>query len=42
MAERLLASVTAPILIDEHEIHASMSMGIALGHNGYQRVEDVP
>ncbi|MFO0614645.1 MAG: EAL domain-containing protein [Polyangiaceae bacterium] len=41
VAERLLASITAPIPAEGHTIHASLSMGIAIGHAGYRRAEDI-
>jgi len=41
VAERLLGSVANPISVEGHEIHAALSIGIAIGHSGYERVEDV-
>jgi diguanylate cyclase (GGDEF)-like protein len=41
VAERLLESVSAPIPIDDQEVHASLSIGVAIGHLGYHRVEDL-
>lgn len=41
VADRLLTRVSEPILVEEHTIHTSLSIGIAIGHPGYERVEDV-
>jgi diguanylate cyclase (GGDEF)-like protein/PAS domain S-box-containing protein len=41
VAERLLEKVAEPIVIEGNEVHATLSIGIAIGHAGYQRVEDV-
>ena len=41
VAERLRLSVAAPIIIDEQELHASLSIGVALAHPGYRLVEEL-
>jgi diguanylate cyclase (GGDEF)-like protein/PAS domain S-box-containing protein len=41
VAERLLASVVEPIDAAGHAIHAGLSIGVAIGHPGYERVEDI-
>lgn len=41
VAARLLESVSAPIPVDDQEVHASLSIGVAIGHPGYLRVEDL-
>jgi predicted signal transduction protein with EAL and GGDEF domain len=41
VAERLLASIADPISAEGHTVHASLSMGIAIGHRGYERAEDI-
>ena len=41
VADRLLQSVATSIDAAGHAIHASLSIGIAIGHPGYQRVEDI-
>jgi len=41
VAERLLTSVAEPFSVVGHTIHASLSIGVALGHPGYERVEDI-
>ena len=41
VAERLLASIAEPIPAQGHTVHASLSMGIAIGHPGYARAEDI-
>jgi diguanylate cyclase (GGDEF)-like protein len=41
VAERLLAAVVTPFRVDQHDIHTSISIGIAIGHQDYDRVEDV-
>ena len=41
VADRLLASVVEPIDAAGHAIYASLSIGVAIGHAGYERVEDI-
>jgi len=41
VAERLFNSIAEPIDAEGHIVHASLSMGIAIGHPGYARAEDV-
>jgi diguanylate cyclase (GGDEF)-like protein/PAS domain S-box-containing protein len=41
VAERLLGSVAEPVVVEGHKLHASLSIGVAIGHPGYQRVEEV-
>ena len=41
VADRLLASVSEPLVVGEHTLHASLSMGIAINHQGYERVDDL-
>jgi diguanylate cyclase (GGDEF)-like protein/PAS domain S-box-containing protein len=41
VADRLLASVSEPINAAAHSIYASLSIGVAVGHPGYERVEDL-
>ncbi|MBL8740340.1 MAG: EAL domain-containing protein [Myxococcales bacterium] len=41
VAERLLASIAEPIQAEGHTVHASLSMGVAIGHPGYTRAEDI-
>jgi predicted signal transduction protein with EAL and GGDEF domain len=41
VVERLQHELTQPILIGEHEIFSSASIGIALSSSGYQNVNDI-
>ncbi|MBX3225592.1 MAG: EAL domain-containing protein, partial [Labilithrix sp.] len=41
VADRLYASVVEPFRIEEHDLHASLSMGIAIGHGNYASAEDI-
>ncbi len=41
VADRLLESVTHTIPIEGHDVHASLSIGIAIGRPGYLRVEEL-
>ena len=41
VADRLLQSVVAPIDAAGHTVYASLSIGVAIGHAGYERVEDI-
>ncbi len=41
VADRLFAAIAEPIHAEGHTIHASLSMGIAIGHPGYERAEDI-
>lgn len=41
VAERLLESVAEPLVVAGQPIHASLSIGVAIGHPGYERVEDI-
>ncbi len=41
VADRLLAAVAEPIDAAGHEVHASLSIGVVIGHLGYEKVEDI-
>jgi len=41
VADRLLADVAEPIGLAGHAVYASLSIGVAIGHAGYERVEDI-
>ena len=41
VAERVYQSVAAPITIGEHKLHASFSMGIAIGCESYTSAQDI-
>ncbi len=41
VANRLLAAVADPIDAAGHEVHASLSIGVVIGHPGYEKVEDI-
>jgi diguanylate cyclase (GGDEF)-like protein/PAS domain S-box-containing protein len=41
IADRLLASVVEPIDAAGNTVYASLSIGVVIGHPGYERVEDI-
>ncbi len=41
VAERLLERVAEPVVLSGHTVHVSLSIGVAIGHSGYERVEDI-
>jgi len=41
VAERLLQAVTDPIVLNGQDVHVSLSIGVAIGHAGYTRVEEL-
>ncbi len=41
VAERLLASTAEPINAEGHTLHASLSIGVAIGNPTYQRADDI-
>ena len=41
VADRLLAAVVEPIDAAGHALYASLSIGVAIGHPGYEKVEDI-
>ena len=41
VADRLQEAAARPFVIEGHVLHASLSIGIAIGEPGYERVEDV-
>ena len=41
VAQRLLERVAEPVVLSGHTVHVSLSIGVAIGHSGYERVEDI-
>jgi diguanylate cyclase (GGDEF)-like protein/PAS domain S-box-containing protein len=41
IAQRLHDAVAEPITIDGHTLHSAVSIGIAIGHNGYNNVTEI-
>jgi diguanylate cyclase (GGDEF)-like protein len=41
IAKRLQQSISSPLVIDEHELYPSVSIGIALSSLGYKTVEEI-
>ncbi len=41
VAERVQEAMAAPFVIEGNSIHASLSMGVALSHPGYERAEEM-
>ena len=41
VADRLLTAVAEPVDASGHEVHASLSIGVVIGHPGYENVQDI-